>query len=164
MVSHVPQSTKNCMKFSVMWVCFNHLGHLGGQPLRWAEGSCQSSAVYLNLSRAGRNLTMSKRIFFKVRQDTYLKIKGSWQAGNTILFVWTHLRWAEKEWPPGSPDWCRTTPFQPILGERFTTPSVYLLAVKSLNFCNLESLFSICQEVLFSREVWWSFPWRNHYS
>lgn len=148
------------------WFVFNHLGHLGGQPLRWAEGSCQSSTIYLSLSHAGRNLTMSKKHFFFLRWGKILILKSKAVDRQRAQFSLSgHISDEQEEWPPGEvlTD-VEPLPFQPKFGERFTTPSVYLLAVKSLSFCNLESLFSICQEVLFSREVWWRFPWRNDYS
>lgn len=94
-----------------------------------------------------------------IRQDTYLKIKGSWQTGSTSLFVWTCLSIDRgKEWLPKSLGGCKVTPVPLIPAGRFITPSVYLVAIKSLCFWDLESLFSICWEVLFSSQVWCSLP------
>jgi hypothetical protein len=102
---------------------------------------------------------LSKKDFLKSRSGKMpiITSRGADSQGSPFSFsrqVWDGQR---KEWLLESPDRCKATSCPAHKG-RFTTSSVYLLAVKTLCFCDLESLFSICQEALFSSEVWWSLP------
>lgn len=134
-----------------LWACWQQASETSGGEVSTLHYVPQAKSCWESAHNE------QEGIFLKIRQDIYLKIKGSRQTGSTILFVWADLDIGrQKKWPLESSDWCETTPFRLTPSGRFTTPFVYLVAVKFLCFWHLESWFSICQVVLFSYEVWWS--------
>lgn len=149
------------------WFVYSHLGRPGSRLCDERRGRVHSP-LRPRAKLCWKRTPIEQEGFYlkqKIRQDTYLKIKDSWQTGSMSLFVWTCLAVGRgKEWLLKSLGGCEMTPVQLTHAGRFITLSVYSVALKSLCFWDLESLFSICQEVLFSSQVWCSLPREKDYS